>query len=103
MNALTLTVVLASLAAPSAVYAQTATHHVTRAQIQAELVQLEHAGYKPSKARYPDDIQAAEKRVESQQNDQAHVRTAIGGIESSGSQSGFHPSHSYWKRMYGHH
>ncbi|BDC44663.1 DUF4148 domain-containing protein [Paraburkholderia terrae] len=103
MKALTLTVVLASLSVPSAAYAQTANDPLTRAQIHAELVQLEHAGYKPSKARYPDDIQAAEKRLASQQNDQAHVKTAIGGISSSGSQSGFHPSHSYWNRMYGHH
>ncbi|MGS1000902.1 DUF4148 domain-containing protein [Burkholderia glumae] len=38
---------------------------VTRAQVRAELVQLERAGYRPGVASpyYPDDIQAAQARV----------------------------------------
>ncbi|SAK74804.1 purine nucleoside phosphorylase [Caballeronia pedi] len=38
---------------------------VTRAQVRAELVQLERAGYNPvsSEVDYPADIQAAEARV----------------------------------------
>ncbi|NUX99814.1 DUF4148 domain-containing protein [Paraburkholderia youngii] len=39
---------------------------MTRARARAELVQLEHAGWRPSAgddAQYPDDIQAAEATV----------------------------------------
>ncbi len=42
---------------------------MTRAQVRAELVQLEKAGYHPSavnRSKYPSDIQAAEARVAAQ-------------------------------------
>ncbi|SAK57696.1 DUF4148 domain-containing protein [Caballeronia ptereochthonis] len=57
----------------------------TRAQVRAELQQLEQAGYDPAKgedASYPSDIQAAEARIST------HGSTAYGGVASSSSTSG---------------
>ncbi|SEB95063.1 protein of unknown function [Burkholderia sp. WP9] len=76
-------VVAAALAAPVAVFAQS-NQPVTRAQVRAELVQLEKAGYNPGLASpyYPADIQAAQTRV-AKQND-----SAVGGAVSGSSVSG---------------
>jgi Tfp pilus assembly protein PilE len=60
--------IAAVLAVPVASFAQS-NQPVTRAQVRAELVQVEQAGYNPSHGRdpyYPSDIQAAEARVASQ-------------------------------------
>ncbi|BCZ81876.1 membrane protein [Paraburkholderia terrae] len=79
-------VVAAALAAPVAVFAQS-NQPVTRAQVRAELVQLENAGYKPGLAspHYPADIEAAQARV-AQQNG-AEVGGAIGGSSVSGARA----------------
>ncbi|WP_118183698.1 DUF4148 domain-containing protein [Paraburkholderia phosphatilytica] len=57
------------LAAPVASFAQSNNQQpVTRAQVRAELVQLEKAGYDPvaDKYDYPVQLQAAEARVAAQ-------------------------------------
>jgi hypothetical protein len=62
-------VIASALAAPAVSFAQQSNAPVTRAQVQGELVQLEKAGYQPSRANnlyYPADIQAAEARVAAQ-------------------------------------
>jgi Tfp pilus assembly protein PilE len=66
MNKLISAVVVAAvLAAPAVSFAQSSEQGLTRAQVRAELVELEQAGYKPQASRenYPQDIQAAEARV----------------------------------------
>jgi len=78
--------IAAVLAAPIASFAQT-NQPVTRAQVRAELVQLEKAGYNPSRnddATYPAEIQAAEARVAAQ-ND---ASSGVGGVVSGSSASG---------------
>ena len=69
MKSLINAVALAALiAVPVASFAQS-NQPVTRAQVRAELVQLEKAGYNPSvsdDATYPANIQAAEARVAAQ-------------------------------------
>jgi Domain of unknown function (DUF4148) len=68
IRALTSAVVIASaLAAPALAFAQS-NDPITRAQVKAELVQLERAGYQPTgdQAHYPDAIQAAEQKVAAQ-------------------------------------
>jgi hypothetical protein len=69
MKSIVYAAVLASvLAAPVASFAQS-NEPVTRAQVRAELIQLEKAGYNPASsndASYPNDIQAAEQRVQAQ-------------------------------------
>ncbi|MBV8626528.1 MAG: DUF4148 domain-containing protein [Paraburkholderia sp.] len=78
--------IAAVLAAPVVSFAQT-NQPVTRAQVRAELVQLEKAGYNPSQrddATYPAELQAAEARVAAQ-ND---ASSGIGGVVSGSSASG---------------
>ncbi|WP_250515554.1 DUF4148 domain-containing protein [Caballeronia sp. INDeC2] len=94
MNAIAKFVVsLAVVAAPTLVFAQSQNGPLTRAQVKAELVQLEQAGYSPAtgeQANYPADIQAAEAKVAEQQKtnetNEAYGGTSVGGA-SSGSGS----------------
>ena len=76
----------AALAAPIASFAQS-NGPVTRAQVRAELFQLEQAGYDPSRgedADYPADIQAAEARVAAQNAETSGVGGAPSGTSASG-------------------
>lgn len=77
-------------ASPALTFAQASQAPLTRAQVRAELIQLEQAGYSPSSgadASYPADIEAAEAKVAAA-ND---VRTAsaaagdMGGMPLAGS------------------
>jgi hypothetical protein len=63
---------------------------VTRAEVKADLVQLERAGYNPAsdETTYPANIQAAEARVNAQP-----ASTAYGGVSEGASASG-HAAHS---------
>ncbi|QCP49186.1 DUF4148 domain-containing protein [Trinickia violacea] len=77
------------LAAPVASFAQS-NQPVTRAQVRADLVQVEKAGYSigGDKTTYPERIQAAESRVASE-NSVAQANTSGFGSEASAtSQSG---------------
>ncbi|SEJ56609.1 DUF4148 domain-containing protein [Paraburkholderia diazotrophica] len=87
-------------AVPALSFAQ-ANQPVTRAQVRAELVQLENAGYRPgagSEAHYPDELLAAQARV----NAQNGAASGYGGVANSVSQSG-RPgvSAADWNAMYG--
>jgi hypothetical protein len=78
--------VAAVLVAPVASFAQS-NQPATRAQVRAELVQLEKAGYNPAAAddaTYPADIQAAEARVVAQNG----ATSGVGGVVSGSSASG---------------
>lgn len=86
MKSLIKSVVIAlAVAAPVASFAQS-NAPVTRAQLRAELVQLEKAGYNPVSDRvdYPARLQAAEARVAAQNVD----AQAYGGTVAGSSQSG---------------
>ena len=103
MKSLINAVALAALiAVPVASFAQS-NQPVTRAQVRAELVQLEKAGYNPGvsdDAAYPANIQAAEARVA--QNGAAQ-NSDYGASTSGSSQAGVRaestPS-SYSPRVY---
>jgi hypothetical protein len=75
-------VIAATLAAPVAVFAQS-NQPLTRAQVREQLVQVEQAGYNPSRVdpEYPLAIQAAEARV-------AEQNSAVGGAAAGSSQEG---------------
>ncbi len=80
--------VAVAIAAPLSSFAQS-NAPVTRAQVRAELVQIEQAGYHPAPGRdpyYPQDIQAAEARVAAQHS--AIVNTSYGASTNGSSQSG---------------
>ncbi|WP_186104427.1 DUF4148 domain-containing protein [Burkholderia gladioli] len=91
MKSLVYAAVVASvLAAPVASFAQS-NQPVTRAEVRAQLVQLEQAGYNPvaSDAQYPRDIQAAEARVQQSQQTLTHADTSGYGVQPvAGVQSG---------------
>ncbi|MDR6472190.1 hypothetical protein J2777_005931 [Paraburkholderia graminis] len=84
-------VIVAVLATPLSSFAQQSNGPVTRAQVRAEVVQLEKAGYNPAQrdeARYPADIQAAEARVAAG-NSSAQANTqGVGGVPSGAVQAG---------------
>ena len=82
--------IAAAIAFPVAGYAQESST-VTRAQVRAELVQLESVGYQPGRANdphYPADIQAAEAAVASQKGAGSNVDSSMGGVRSGSSASG---------------
>jgi hypothetical protein len=88
MKALISAVVVATvLAAPVAAFAQS-NQPVTRAQVRAELAQLEKAGYNPAADRYdyPVNIQAAEARVSAQNG--AGKTSGYGAASAGSSQAG---------------
>jgi Tfp pilus assembly protein PilE len=90
--------IAAVLAIPAVSFAQS-NQPVTRAQVRAELVQLEKAGYRPgagTEAHYPDEIQAAQARVDAQNG----AAGGYGGVANA-SQSG-RPgvSAADWNAMY---
>ena len=81
-------VAAAVFAAPVASFAQS-NQPVTRAQVRAELVQLEKAGYNPATSNdydYPANIQAAEARVAAQ-NGTAQT-SGYGSATNGSSQTG---------------
>jgi hypothetical protein len=95
MNSLIKAVALAVvLAAPVASFAQS-NQPVTRAQVRAELIQLEKAGYNPATANdydYPSNLQAAEARVAAQnaaapQADVSGYGSATSGSSQAGARS----------------
>ena len=75
------------LAAPALSFAQQSQQPLTRAQVRAELVELEKAGYNPVLAspNYPNDLQAAQVRVTEAQN-----ATAYGTSTNGSTQAGSH-------------
>ncbi|WP_395064317.1 DUF4148 domain-containing protein [Paraburkholderia silvatlantica] len=100
MRSLIQTVAVAvALVAPVVSFAQS-NAPVTRAQVRAELVQLENAGYSPARgedANYPDDLLAAEAKVAAQ-------NSAVGGIANGSAASGApvagHVAHDGMKSVY---
>jgi len=81
-----LTLAVSALASPALSFAQLAPSPLTRAQVRAELVRLEQAGYSPSadNAYYPVDIQAAEAKIASQDSQQL-ASSSVGGSAQKGS------------------
>jgi Domain of unknown function (DUF4148) len=92
MNSLIKAVAVAvTIAAPLASFAQT-SQPITRAQVNAELKQLEAAGYRPAAGNdpyYPADLQAAQTRIAAGSG--ANVQTPaqdVGGVTSGAAHSG---------------
>lgn len=80
------------LAAPVASFAQS-NQPLTRAEVRAQLIQVEKAGYNPGRANdvnYPSDIQAAEARVAAQNPQASANESGYGGVVSGSSASGAH-------------
>src|ERR1700677_4894050 len=84
-----LTLAAAMLGAPVLSFAQSSAP-LTRAEVRADLVRVERAGYSPSTndIDYPAAIQAAEAKIAAQ-DDQALSSQAVGSVaQNSGTASG---------------
>ncbi|MDN7426406.1 hypothetical protein CFB89_22295 [Burkholderia sp. AU16741] len=91
MKSLIKAVALAALvAAPVVSFAQSNPQPLTRAQVRAELVQLEKAGYNPNDwINYPENIQAAQAKIAAAQNTGVQAdATGYGSNPVATSQSG---------------
>ena len=84
----------ATLGAPALSFAQS-NAPLTRAEVRADLVRVEQAGYTPSAndQNYPADIQAAEAKVAAQ-NDQQLTNQAVGGVAQNGNTASGAASHT---------
>lgn len=109
-----------ALAVPAVSFGQPSNGPLTRAQVRAQLIQLERAGYNPAEgnrgSHYPRNIQAAEARVAAQ-NDSgtsgtttgmggtttSGTTTGMGGTTTSAAESGHQTHTSSWNAMYRHH
>ncbi|QGZ63928.1 DUF4148 domain-containing protein [Paraburkholderia acidisoli] len=89
--------VAAALAVPAISFAQSNDQGLTRAQVRAQLVQLEAAGYNPGAdhVNYPQELQAAQARV-SQEQLAAGNTSGYGSPATGSSQSGaaVQPAHT---------
>ncbi|KVA26533.1 hypothetical protein WI44_25935 [Burkholderia cepacia] len=90
MKSLIKAVALAALAAAPVVSFAQSQQPLTRAQVRAELVQLEKAGYNPNDwINYPENIQAAQAKIAAAQNTGAQAdATGYGSNPVGTSQSG---------------
>jgi hypothetical protein len=78
-----LSLAVSALASPALSFAQSTSAPVTRAQVYADLVRLEQAGYDPSASNdpnYPAAIQAAEAKVAAQGSDHRNNRHGRGSV-----------------------
>ncbi|APA88656.1 DUF4148 domain-containing protein [Paraburkholderia sprentiae WSM5005] len=84
-----------ALAVPAVSFAQDSTAPLTRAEVRADLVQMEQAGYRPSlkDPHYPTDVQAAEARIHAQ-DATTSSSMAVGGVSMNGSSQSGAPSAS---------
>jgi len=80
--------IAALIAAPVASFAQS-SQSVSRAQVHAELAQLEKAGYDPRDwVHYPENIRAAEAKVAAQNATAQAAVSGYGGAADGASRSG---------------
>jgi hypothetical protein len=84
---------IATLGAPVSSFAQT-SHPLTRAEVLADLIRVEQAGYNPARGddpNYPVDIQAAEAKVAAQ-DEGVSTKQDVGGVTQSGASGSGLPS-----------
>lgn len=98
-------IVASAFAAPTFAFAQS-NAPVTRAQVEAQLAQLERAGYNPAsdQTQYPANIQAAEQRVAAQNGtaDTSYGPSAS-GTSAAGTRGVVQPLATFDNGLYLHH
>ncbi|PTB18666.1 hypothetical protein C9I57_21915 [Trinickia symbiotica] len=103
MNSLIKAVIVAvAVAAPVASFAQDA-QPVTRAQVKAELQQLEAAGYRPSAGTdpyYPADLQAAQARIAAANGNVQTPAQDVGGVTGGAAHSSVSANNAGTKSIY---
>ncbi|WP_376698097.1 DUF4148 domain-containing protein [Burkholderia cepacia] len=99
------TIILAMGIAPMFASAGQSSGALTRAEVRAQLVQIEQAGYNPARKdiHYPRSIQQAEARIRSSESRHADA-SGYGPAQPSGSDSGAAvQSHAPARSLYLHH
>ncbi|MEQ5842670.1 DUF4148 domain-containing protein [Paraburkholderia acidicola] len=89
------TLAFGALSAPALSFAQS-NGPLTRAEVRADLVRVENAGYTPSRGNdlnYPADIQAAEAKIAAS-NEQQKTNDAVGGVPMTGTSAAGAPVHA---------
>lgn len=89
-----LVVATSFLIVPLCGFAQQINAPLTRAEVRADLVQIEKAGYSPAtgeRETYPADIEAAEAKVSTEGT--AAATSGVGG-STNHSESGWRPNHA---------
>lgn len=103
MNSLVKSLIVAvAIAAPVASFAQQA-QPVTRAQVKAELQQLEAAGYRPSAGTdpyYPADLQAAQARIAAANGNEQTPAQDVGGVTGGAAHSSVSATNAGTKSIY---
>ncbi|NKJ50290.1 hypothetical protein CIC12_26915 [Burkholderia sp. SG-MS1] len=94
-------IVAALVAVPAASFAQSQQQPLTRAEVRAELVQLQKAGYNPSSdnTQYPQNIEAALAHV---QADNGSVAATYGGVAQTSAASGSRAPKSHTPMSHAH-
>src|ERR1700739_4770630 len=93
-----------ALSAPAFAFAQATNAPLTRAEVKADLVRVEQAGYRPGgrDLYYPADIQAAEAKIAAQ--GQTPEAASFGGTPMTGTSQGGAPiAMNDAQSMYAHH
>ncbi|CAB3664994.1 DUF4148 domain-containing protein [Trinickia soli] len=101
----TIAIATALVIVPALSFAQSSHAPLTRADVRAQLIELEQAGYSPARnddASYPADIQAAEARISAGMA-AAQPGTGIGGTTAGTTETGHRPGVGHWRSMYGGH
>ncbi|MFD1557256.1 DUF4148 domain-containing protein [Paraburkholderia silviterrae] len=86
---LSVLVAASAVAVPAYSFARS-TAPLTRAEVRADLVRVEQAGYSPARGddiSYPADIQAAEAKIAAGQTAQNSAQRDVGGVSLEGSSS----------------
>jgi hypothetical protein len=81
------TLAVSALASPALSFAHPPSGQLTRAQVRADLIRVEQAGYTPLQGEdphYPADIQAAEAKI-AEQDGARLAADAVGGAAQTGS------------------
>lgn len=90
-----LALAVAALGAPVVSFAQSSIP-LTRAEVRADLVRAEQAGYNPAggdDVKYPADVQAAEAKIAAQNDLQLNAQ-AVGGVVLNGTSESGAPLHT---------
>ncbi|MEX3943959.1 DUF4148 domain-containing protein [Paraburkholderia sp. BR10937] len=93
---LSILVAASAVAVPAYSFAQS-TQPLTRAEVRADLVRVEQAGYSPGRGDdidYPADIQAAESKVAAAQYAQDSAQRDMGGVSMAGSSAAGSRTHT---------
>ena len=85
------TLAASALLSPALSFAQASSAPLTRAQVRADLIRVEQAGYNPSAGddvHYPADIQAAEAKIAAQDASRQATGDVGGATDTGSSQAG---------------